>query len=325
MSRGNLKKMENFSKFFDSIISSNNSNEKPQGLAPATNNDNNIYNSINNINSSDTKTFPSEDYYLLANEIILGATKLHKKLYDDLTVPYIFISFYMTQFATYTDEHGYYLKKFLILFNNKKNNIANAINIFSRAYPKDSAIKLINKNSHLPQLKQSYYLEVSKSLSQKTIGYSEKIDNNLRFAITQTRKIIDTIDATAKEKNFNFNYLEYITQNNVVTNVQTVASQSTPQTPPETKTRKVIAPPKQPSQEKISNITLPKLKIGKVYPTSFTHSRIDSAYFTHNFLEGHRLYTLVQKYRFIKVKYTDGFEAKRKSLFEVKKSTFDLF
>lgn len=318
--------MENFSKFFDSIISGNSSEEPKASATENTNNDNNIYNSNNNINSGEPeiKVFPSEDYYLLSNEIILGATKLHGELYDSLSVPYAFVAFYMSEFAKYTQHHDYYLKKFLVLFNNKQNNIANAVNIFSRTYKEDCSIKFVNKHTHIPQLKQSYHIEISKNLSKKIIYYSDKIDNNLRTAVDNTRKIINTIDTTTSERNFKYNYLEYVS---TLKTANPTVSENEPEETPRRRTRRrtVIAPPREEKEQKITSISLPVLKIGKVYPASLTHSRIDSAHFAWKFIESDRLYNIIKRYKITRVKYTKGFESKRKSLFEVKKSAFDLF
>lgn len=314
--------MENFSKFFDSILSGNSETKGSTQTPPARvpiNNDINIYNSNNINNSSEppVKTFPIEDYYLLSNEVILSASKLYNNLYSSNTIPYPFIAYYYSKVADASYSSDYYLKKFLLLFNNKQNNIANAVNIFSRAYKEDCEVKFTTKNSHIPQLSQTYSIELSKRLLNKTIAYSNKIDNSLRTAIFNLRGIFDSIEAESATGNFKLGFLEYLSTLKPITQ----AKSNNPA--PHTKT--LIAPPKQEKAKKVSNIYLPKITIGGKFPTSQTYSRIDSAHFAWKFIEGYRSYNLVRKYGFQSAKYTAGFETKRIALFNPQKSAFDLF
>lgn len=332
MSRGNLKKMEKFSDFFNSI----NSNAENTNDSPASdvnnNNDNIIYNSNNIYNIEDeSKIFPTEDYYLIANEIILGAVRLHYELYDSFIVPYAFIAFYFKEFGKHAESKSYYLKKFLLLFENKKNNIANAITIINKTYKNHTEIKFIKKASLFKDLKQGYYLDVTRELAEKVIAYNKNIDNNLKTAIDETREIMESISNTASDANIKYNYIDFLSRSNgsddafpTITEIDFEEPKESPKQV-EVRKKKMIAPPKQDRPEKISNITLPRLKIGKPYITSFSHSRIDSAFFAFRFLEPHEAYALINKYKFIAVKFTKGFETKRKSLFETKKSSFDLF
>lgn len=314
--------MENFSKFFDSILSGNSESvAKPKETTAPTpiNNDNNICNSnnINNSGEQPVSTFPIEDYYLLSNEIILSASKLYNNLYGSALVPYPFIAYYYSKVANASQYADYYLKKFLVLFNNKQNNIANGINIFSRAYSDDSEIKFTTKNSHIPQLSQTYSIELSNRLLKKTITYSDKIDDSLRTAVSNLRQSFDTIESEVQTSDFKLGFLEYVSTLKPM--AQAKVTQQT------SRTRSYIAPPKQEKAKKVSNIFLPKIKLKGKFPVSQTYSRIDSAYFSRKFIEGYRSYDLVKKYGFRLAKYTAGFEEKRIELFNPKKSAFDLF
>ena len=324
--------MENFSKFFDDAIKNGNLNENKPVQSMYMNKDNTIYYNIDNIDSDPEKihTFPAEDYYLLANELILGASKLYNKSYDSRSVPFAFIAFFIGEFSLHFEIKSAYLKKFLILFNNKQNNVANAINVFIRAYKKDADIKIVQKNSLFNSLKAGHYLFISNELCNKTIAYSNKIDANLKTAIDETRRIITSIDETAKETALKAKYLNFLSEESSNSDTLPSANEikiydenNNPKTKP--KKKKLIVPPKQEKEDKVSNISLPRLKIGRMFPTSFTHSRIDSAHFAFKFMEVDRAYQLVKRYKFSRANYTDGFETKRKSLFETKKSSFDFF
>lgn len=314
--------MENFSKFFDSILSGSSEVAPKSSTPPASkpiNNDNNIYNS-NSINNSSEQTagpFPVDDYYLLSNEIILSGSKLYNNIYGSALVPYPFIAYYYARVAEASQSADYYLKKFLVLFNNKQNNIANGINIFCRFYHDDSEIKFTTKNSHIPQLSQTYSIELSSKLLKKNITYSNKIDNSLRTAISNLHNIFDSIEEGVKTGNFKLGFLEYVSTLKPIAQAKV-----TPSTP---RKKTYIAPPKQEKSKKVSNIFLPKIKIKGKFPVSQTYSRIDSAHFSSKFIEGHRSYELVKKYGFYSAKYTPGFEEKRIALFNPKKSAFDLF
>ena len=313
--------MEKFSKFFDSIVSGKSSGiDATDNSSASINNDNSIYNNSNNIYS---ENFPIEDYYLLSNEIILGAIKLHKKLYDSNTISYYFIAYYFKVFGQIKSPRSNYLNHFLILFHNKKNNVANAIAIFQKSYKKQSEIKHINKSSIFSGLKQGYYLDVASSLNKFEINYSPNIDINLKTAISDTRSFISEIEYSVKTSGFKSNYLDFLSNsgNEQYSQVSLKTSPKTPKIEP----KRVIAPPKQEKEQRISTIAIPKLSTGKIFPTSFTHSRIDSAHFASKFLEGDQTYKLIKKYKFIKVKYNEGFETKRKELFTPPKSSFDLF
>lgn len=325
--------MENFSDFFDSVVSGK---EKATNSATieapehTINNDNNIYNNTN-INNSEQQIFPIEDYYLLSNEIIIGAARQYYSLYESLTIPYAFIAFYFKQFEQVSENPSYYLKKYLLLFENKKNNIANIITIFTKTYSSQSEIKYIKKTSIFNDLKQGYYLKLDNDLAEKIIVYKSDIDSNLNQAILEVRENINRIADSAIEKNLKYNYIDFLSKSNETeSSIPTITEISFDDEPTQenltaARKKKLIAPPKQEKAEKVSSISLPKLKLTKPYITSYTHSRIDSSKFAFKFMEPHSAYELIKKYKFKIATFTDGFETKRTKLFEVKKSTFDLF
>ena len=321
MSRGNLKKMEKFSEFFESVVSADkkaNSKAEITNQKPLYNNDNlyisnNIYN-----NSEQPKVFPTEDYYILANEIILGSSNLYLSLYDSYIIPFTFIDFYFNQFNTKSEDKSFYLKKFVMLFRNKKDNVSNAISIFAKVYKDQAEIKNI-KQSLFNSKTQGQHLHISKELIQKNIAYSKFIDMNLKTAIAETRNIIQNIQNTVSESNFKYNYIEFLSHK------KSSNENKKAQDHVSVNQKKFIAPPKQTKSDKVSSITLPKIKLGKRFVTSLTHSRIDSSHFAFKFMDPDKTYVLIKKYHLIKAKFTIGFEEKRKSLFETKKSAFDLF
>lgn len=317
--------MEKFSKFFDSIVSGNTGLKKEAGdlRQHESNNNDNIY--INNNININNSPFPIEDYYLLSNEIILGAIKLYHKLYNSLDVPFPFIGYYYTEFASDNSNHTNYLQRFLVLFHNKKNNLANAIAIFEKSNHSQTEIKHIKKSSIFNSLKQGFYLVASKELLSKEIVYSDKIDTNLKTAIDETRKTLEYIELSVVARSFKARYLNYLSNIQADTLSSKVEINKKSADTSDERARKIIAPPKQEKPQTVSAIMLPKLSTGKIFPTSFTHSRIDSAHFARKFLEADRIYNLVKKYKFSKARYTEGFETKRKELFKPKKSSFDLF
>lgn len=324
--------MENFSSFFDlsgkqQSPASSPSQNKPNtetSVQFSTYNDNIIDNNTNINNSS----FPTEDYYIISNEIILGAIKQHKLLYDTTTVPYAFIAFYFNEYSRHQSFQDSFTKQFLVLFHNKKNNVANAINIFARANSNVSEIKYIKKASLFSDLKQGYYLDCKDVLTKRVVSYNNKISNELKGAIECTRAIIDHIASTVKESNFKLNYLQFLSNNGgdnkTIPTLSEIKFNGSSSYAVE-KQKQYIAPPKQEQQKRVSNISLPKLRIGKIYPTSLTMSRIDSAHFAFSFVEADRMYNLLKRYKFNRVSYTDGFDKKRKTLFTEPKSNYDLF
>lgn len=324
--------MENFSSFFDlsgkqQSPASSPSQDKPDietSVQFSTYNDNIIDNNTNINNSS----FPTEDYYILSNEIILGAIKQHKLLYDTTTVPYAFIAFYFNEYSRHQSFQDSFTKQFLVLFHNKKNNVANAINIFARANSNVAEIKYIKKASLFSDLKQGYYLDCKDVLTKRVVSYNNKISSDLKGAIECTRAIIDHIASTVKDSNFKLNYLQFLTNNGgdnkTIPTLPEIKFGANNQ-PTYAKQKQFIAPPKQEQQKRISNISLPKLKTNRIYPTSLTMSRIDSAHFAFKFVESDRMYNLLKKYKFCRVSYTEGFEKKRKALFAENKSDYDLF
>ena len=197
----------------------------------------------------------------------------------------------------------------------------------TKTYKDLCEIKFIRKTSFFSQLKAGYYLEIKKDLAEKVINYISDIDNNLKSAIEETRAIIAKIKEDAIKNNLKSAYVEFLKISNLEDSNQSTLTEVKFEKEDAIKPRKkqYIAPPKQEKGERVSSITLPKLTLGKPYITSLTHSRIDSAHFAKMFLEPADAYALVKRYKFKKVKYSQGFEIKRKSLFEVKKSAFDLF
>lgn len=306
--------MEKFSEFsFDS----NPSNNSPRSY----NKDNNIYNSTNIDISRNTHTFTKLEYYMLSNLIISEAAKKYYKDYESDTTPQSYIAFYFKEVTKYTTLFTPALKKFLKQFNKKENNLDDAINIFVKTFSNQAEKKEIKKASFWGGLKPGEYLECKKSLLTKKITYNTEINNELSQAIQTINQIALKIDKTSYDKNLKYLYIDFLSQFN---NNETTSAQSENKII-EPRKKQIITPPKEKIQEKISKIILPTLKINKVFPTSSTHSRIDSAYFAFKFVEGYRAFSIIEKYHFKQVKYTEGFETKRKSLFEVKKSDFDLF
>ena len=313
--------MENFSKFFDDIMSGKSNTPREFDSTPlsANNNDNNIDNTNNIYNGE----FPIEDYYLIANEIIFGAICTYKKLYNSLVVPYQFIGYYFQVFGKITLPRTNYLNTFLILFHNKKNNVSNAISVFNKLYLEECDIRQIKKSSIFNGLKEGFYLVVDNSLIKEPIGYSKNIDSKLKDAITDTRSFIREIEDSAEKSGFKANYLDFLSRTTSTSETTQVSLKR--DNPSPNKEKRMITPPKAETEARISTITLPKLKTGRIFPTSFTHSRIDSAHFASSFLQGDRAYYIIKKYKITRVQYTDGFEEKRKALFESQKSSFDLF
>lgn len=295
-------------------------------LKASDNNDNSISNNINNdINSSQTNTFSSVDYYMFSNLIISESIKKYYKDYRDFSVPYSFIAFYFSEASKYITLQTPYLKEFFVLFHTKSNNVSDAANIFVKSFPGFAKYKYVKKQTLFNPLKQGDYIEFSPNFLAKSIEYKD--------TSIETQSTIDCINVISQRINssnsseiFKKLYIEFVTTKNWETNKPST-NKPTPKTKPETlPTRSVIAPPKaKEEKQKVSRLKLPKLQIGKVYPKSFTHSRIDSAFFAWRFVEGFRTYEIINRYKLVKVKYTDGFNKKRVELFKTKKSNFDLF
>lgn len=300
--------------------------KEPESPTVVSANNNDINNMDNSSNSIYSGSFPIDDYYLLSNEIIYGAICLHKKLYGNLVVPYHFIGYYFKVFGQINSPRCNYLNNFLILFHNKINNVSNAISIFNKLYIEDCEIKHIKKNSIFGGLKEGYYLEAFPELIEEPIYYSPNAGVNLKNAVADIRNFINEIDFKSQQSGFKADYLDFLSK--TTTTNETLQIGFKPHNPNQSLTlrdKKVITPPKAEKEEKVSSLSLPKLKTGRFFPTSFTHSRIDSAHYATAFLEGDRTYNLLRKYKFTQAKYTDGFEEKRKALFETDKTSFDLF
>lgn len=330
--------MEKFSDFnLDDIFS-----EKSSAKSPLSNNDNtNIYNNINNSIEYPT-AITNLDYYMLSNFIIFEALKKYYTDYKSTIVPYSYIGFYITEIYNYDLMHTPYLKLYLSAFNNKRNNLYDAINIFSKTFPTMVEIKEVKKASFLTGLSAGNYIEVKKKFLDMEIKNEDKTNKFLIEAMNKLKDIATRIDITSKDRKLKLLYIEYLSKKETkTTTTQEVNKQkntnvktSTPDTstqqneikPPCLRPgRKRILPPKSEKTGKITSIKLRKLKVSGIYPTSLTHSRIDSAYFAFGFTQGHKTFSLVDNYKFTNAKFTKGFENKRKKLFEQKKSDFDLF
>lgn len=303
--------MEKFSEFNFDIKSNKNS---PQ----FNNNDNNIYNSTNINIRSTTPPFSKLEYYMLSNLIISYACKKYYTDYKSVIIPQSYIAFYFKELSKYTTLFTQSLKKFLKQFNKTENNLDNAINIFIKTFSPQAEKKEIRKVSFWNDLKPGEYIECKKSLLSKKITYEPTDNIEVEQATSNIQQITNKINQSSYDKNLKYLYIDFLSNY-----TKTPAPNSTKQQKIEKK--QLVSPPKEKKQEKITKIKLPKLSTHRIYPISFTHSRIDSAFFAHKFLEGYKAFTLVEKYRFKEVRYTTGYEEKRKSLFEVKKSDFDLF
>lgn len=297
-------------KFFKPQISKN---------ALANNNiDNNIYNSNNIYNKGE---FDSLEYYMLSNLIISEATKKYYIDYNSTSIPHSYIGFYYKEMCKYLNAFTPNLKSFMQQFSSKTNNLKDAIRIFQKTFSTDVSIKTIKRQTLFNSLKPGDYLECSKQFLEKKVTYPNINNTNLKQAINNINQIAIKIDQTSYDRNLKYLYIDFLSTLENATEPAEISTNKKQST----KKASIVEPPKQPKQERVSNIKIPRLNIGRVFPTSFTHSRIDSAYFVNKFLEGYKAFALVEKYQFKKVKYSLGFETKRKALFETKKSDFDLF
>lgn len=294
----------------------------PFNSAPPNNNDK-IYNNSNNIYSSGS-TITNVDYYMISNLIIFKSLQKYNYDYKETIVPFSYIGFYIKETFSYTNFQTPYLKLFFNAFNNKKDNLLDSIEIFSKTFTKFIELKSIKKASFFTGLKPGEYIEVNKKFLTKEITNTAVNNNDLNEALNKIIEISKEIHSTSKEKKLKLLYIDYLSMTSD-TNKQNGTVQPLKTNLNKTAKRTVIAPPKQLKEDKVTNIKLRKLNIGRKYPTSLTHSRIDSNYFAFKFTDGDRCYKLIEKYRFTSVKYSNGFEVKRKALFEEKKADFDLF
>lgn len=136
--------------------------------------------------------FSNVDYYMLTNLICFYATKQYFKTYDAVLMPYDFVDFYFEEVKLYDSFHTDHLKKFFIKFKYKKNNVADATDIFLKSFDNIAEPKTILKKKMFSKLKPGDYISISRDGINTVLTYNTQ-NKDLDGAFAALKNIANKI------------------------------------------------------------------------------------------------------------------------------------